>query len=614
MEEQVGIRWHNLVTRLAEGRADKAPVVLDDMLSRLTTVLRAVGGDAGLSIRPASERKLAVRRNLLQKIAGTGRRYSLPWRDEEGLRLQARFDSFSSTDLNTDLALWLVALGAQSNSIVADVPWIEWNRRLCSIVLTQYPGMGDIYQRLVAAHLPLRPKESSLSGAQLARERCIRQALTQPHVETNAAPAVGDPYPVPVWLYPERNAFAISQRREDVPEEDGGDKPNRPEHHAKQRKRAEQVDDIDGRDGLLVFRLESMFSWSEYIPLDRTADDDDEDSARTAEDLDHLSITRNRSKTASRIRIDLDLPSAAEDDVPLTDGNLFPEWDWRVGVLKPNQCRVIPFLPKEAEPSPLPTHLGKAAAELIRRFESIRPQSAWRNRQADGSELDMSACVTYHASRHLGTASSDPRLWRRTVSISRDLACLVLADLSLSTEAAVDEHHQVIDLVKDSLQLMGEALEASGDHFAMYGFSSRRRDHVRMTLIKNFSDKWNDSMRGRVKTLKPGYYTRMGAAIRQATDILKQHPAQQRLLLLLTDGKPNDLDIYEGRYGMEDTRHAIIEAKSAGLQPFCVTIEQEAADYLPHLFGTNQYYLLRKVHDLPKMLPQIYLLLTGRDA
>ena len=613
MEEQVGIGWHRLITRLAEAGSRSAPVTLEGVSPRLSTVLRALGGDAGLAIRPATERALAPPRKLLQKIAGTGRRHALPCRDGEGLKLPTRLDAFDDPELNSELALWLVALASQPDSRSSDGDWLDWNRRLCARALSQYPGLAGSYRRMVTAHLARRPSTAHLSAAQAEREQAVRKALLDPDVPVATAHATGDPHPVPLWLYPEmRSDGRIAARRDDPATEQA--QARKPGERIGQRKRAEYVEDVDGRNGLLVFRLESLFSWSEFIPLDRTADDDDEDAERTADDLDHLSIARNPSTTASRVRIDLDLPSAAEDDIPLGGGILLPEWDWREGVLRPAHCRVIPMLPRDAQPAALPPRLMRAATELRRRFESLRPQASWMHRQTDGEQLDLAACNDFAAARLRGEACGEPRLWRRRVSQHRNLACLVLADLSLSTEAAVDNEHQVIDVVRDSLQLLGEALDAGGDAFAMYGFSSRRRDHVRMTLIKNFADRWGDAVRGRVQSLRPGYYTRMGAAIRQATEILRQQPAEQRLLLLLTDGKPNDLDIYEGRYGMEDTRHALAEARRAGLQPFCVTIDQEAADYLPHLFGTHRYRLLRHAQELPRMLPQLYLLLTGRSA
>ncbi|HJU50210.1 MAG TPA: VWA domain-containing protein, partial [Pseudogulbenkiania sp.] len=114
----------------------------------------------------------------------------------------------------------------------------------------------------------------------------------------------------------------------------------------------------------------------------------------------------------------------------------------------------------------------------------------------------------------------------------------------------------------------------------------------------------------RILALRPGYYTRMGAAIRQSARILAQQPAQRRLLLIVSDGKPNDMDHYEGRYGIEDTRQAILEARRDGVTPFCVTIDREAGDYLPHLFGSRGYVVVQRAETLPQVLTTLYAQLT----
>ena len=114
----------------------------------------------------------------------------------------------------------------------------------------------------------------------------------------------------------------------------------------------------------------------------------------------------------------------------------------------------------------------------------------------------------------------------------------------------------------------------------------------------------------RVNAIKPGYYTRMGAALRHATARLLQRGERQRLLIILTDGKPNDLDVYEGRYGLEDTRHAVREARALGLTPFCITIDAKAHDYLPHLFGSQGYALVHRPQDLVRRLASAYAGLT----
>ena len=185
-----------------------------------------------------------------------------------------------------------------------------------------------------------------------------------------------------------------------------------------------------------------------------------------------------------------------------------------------------------------------------------------------------------------------------------------MADLSLSTDSWINNDSQVISVIKDSLFLFSEALTASRDRFALYGFSSRKRDHVRFNMIKNFDETYNERVKGRIQAIKPGYYTRMGAAIRQASDVLHEQKATQRLLLILTDGKPNDLDHYEGRYGIEDTRAAVQETKQKGLKPFCITIDEKAGEYLPYLFGSNGYLVIHKPEQLPKELTRLYAQLT----
>jgi nitric oxide reductase NorD protein len=186
----------------------------------------------------------------------------------------------------------------------------------------------------------------------------------------------------------------------------------------------------------------------------------------------------------------------------------------------------------------------------------------------------------------------------------------LLADLSLSTDTWVDDHHRVIDVIRDSLFLFSESLHATGDPYAVYGFSSRKRDPVRVHLLKAFEERYGASVRGRISAIRPGYYTRMGAALRYGSRLLKERKEARRLLLLLTDGKPNDLDQYEGRYGIEDSRKAVLEARNAGLEPFCVTIDAKGNDYLPHLFGSGGYVVLHNPADLPKRLPLLYARLT----
>ena len=381
----------------------------------------------------------------------------------------------------------------------------------------------------------------------------------------------------------------------------------------KRRRQGQRVDMPDGRKGLLFYRFETILSWAEYVKVDRCTDDEEDlDAANEVlDDLDNISVAQDSNASAKRLRFDLDLPGAAEDDQPLGNGLLFPEWNYQQQQLLEDYVSVQPMLANSAGSCGLPPHLHKIARRIRSQFEALTLSPTWYHGQSDGSEIDMDAYLQHVAHQVRGSATSEQALYKDFRRGSRDLACLMLADLSLSTDSWINNEMRVIDVIRDALYLFAEALAATGDRFAMYGFSSRKRQHVRINWLKGFKESYNGSVRGRLSAIKPGYYTRMGAAIRYATQVLQRQPASQKLLLILTDGKPNDLDKYEGRYGSEDTRRAIIEARKQGLRPFCVTIDDEATEYLPYLFGSSSFVVIRQPAELPRRLPLLYAQLTA---
>src|SRR5690606_7995189 len=140
----------------------------------------------------------------------------------------------------------------------------------------------------------------------------------------------------------------------------------------------------------------------------------------------------------------------------------------------------------------------------------------------------------------------------------------------------------------------------------IYTFTSRKRQYVKFSTIKTFASPFNQQTLSRISALRPGYYTRMGAALRHASNILASRPERHRLLLLLSDGKPNDLDHYEGRYGIEDTRQAILEARRTGLRLFGITIDDDAKDYFPYLFGRGGHAIVSQPERLVEIVPALY--------
>lgn len=611
MEETVGALWHKLITRAAEKRYPHEAVRLEGMSKTAGIFFRALGGDSGLNVGAAGATEHGARRSLLQRIAGSGEKAELSWLDEGTLRLPAVLDILPQRALNRDLYLWLIALAAVEEPDQRS--WILRSQQATLNVLDRFPGLRSRYRRLVDAVLTLRPDPAKLPEDEAALERAIRAALTEPGSIDKLPRAGRPPHPVHLWLHPtpplSSPAPAGRAAPSGEPQQEGDGKSKK--SGDSRRRQAERVDMPDNKNPfMLFFRAESIFSWAEYVKVNRpTEDDGDPGTDQAADDLDHLSVAQDGQSVASRLRFDLDLPSEAQDDQPLGAGILLPEWHYKKQMLQPDHCRLQPMIAREAAPCPLPHHLAATARRIRSQFEALTPARVWIKGQFDGTEPDLDACVQFTADRMTGHAA-ERGLYRAHHYRDRDLACLMLADLSLSTDAWVSDSSRVIDVIRDSLYLFAEALSATGDRFSLYGFSSLKRSNVRFHVLKEFGEKYNAGVRGRISAIKPGYYTRMGAAIRHASQLLAKQPATQRLLFLLTDGKPNDLDQYEGRYGIEDTRVALVEARQMGLRPFCVTIDEKAGGYLPHLFGLGGYVVIRKPSELPKQLPLLYAQLT----
>ena len=611
MEEHVGSLWHRLITRAAQRHYPEAAVALTEIEKTAGLLFRAFGGDPGLRVVPVAAVRHGARRRWLARVAGLGERMALSCRDAETLQLPPELALLPRRELNRDLYLWLIALAAAHDAVDPGAPWWRQNQQGTLIALDRYPGLQSRYRRLTTAVLELRIPPDRLPADEATQETALRQALLEPGSVLDLPAARRPPQPVPLWLYPAPDrAAARPQRRDASAAKAGG---GNPAERDRQRRRAERVDLPERKSSFLApFRAESLLSWAEYVRVNRPTDDDPEPNAgRAADDMDMLSVTRDGSSTASRVRFDLDLPSASEDDLPLGPGIKLPEWDYRKRLLVPDYCSVQEMLARRAQPCELPPSLRRDAQHLRRQFEILRPGRGWRRAQPDGEELDLDACVRHAADCAAGEHGHERGLYQQLARQERDLACLLLADLSLSTDAWVNNQGRVIEVIRDSLFLFAEALAVTGDRFALYGFSSRKRQHVRVQRIKTFGERYTAAVRGRINAIKPGYYTRMGAAVRHATDLLSRQAAARRLLLLLTDGKPNDLDQYEGRYGIEDTRMALLEARHQGLHPFCVTIDQEADDYLPWLFGKDGFVLIRHPEDLPRRLLLLYTRLTA---
>jgi nitric oxide reductase NorD protein len=609
LEEIVGETWHRFITKRADIEYPEASVYLNDIRYTTGIFFRALGGEGALRVENATDSDVHAKRSILQRIAGIGDKTQYAWRDEETLRLPEKIALFPSKQLNRDLYLWLTAISVISAD---EGDWITRNQSRTQKTLEYWPGLKSRYLNLLEAHLQQRPNPSDLTDGEAKQELAIRTALQDSASTPSLEYAKRPPQPVVLWLHPAPPEIEFNNNKPaadpDHPEQAQEKKQQTKQQKRKQGNRTELP---EGNDGLMSFRLESLWSWGEFSKVDRTStDDDDDDVIKTAEDMDNITVAQDSETSASKIKLDLDLPSSQYDDIVLGEGIAVDEWDYKKQALQKDHCRIIPMVSRDAKAIDLPEKLRSQARRIRRQFEILRPQRHWLNRQNEGTELDLESYVNFLSDRKHGHVNSDTPVYKDLRNQSRDLSCLLLADLSLSTDAHINNTSRVVDVIRDSLHLFSEALSVTGDRFALHGFSSRNRNHVRFYNIKGFDDSYNNDVRGYINAVKPGYYTRMGTAIRYAAQLLEKEASTQKLLLILTDGKPNDLDKYEGRYGIEDTRQAIIEAEKKGLQPFCVTIDEKAEDYLPYLFGKNAYMLIKNAAELPGKLPQLYLRLT----
>ena len=690
MEEWVGERWHRFIWRAADTRFRQAAVPLQEVTRAVQMLFRAGGGDPLVRITPATAQKVGGPRGWLQKMAGQGERDAIGTLDEQTLALPPSIAVFADRQLNRDLYLWLAAQGACHRPTAAG--WLADNLHATQAALRRFPGLRTRYARLARAHLAQRPAPASLQGSARQLEQAVQQALhhslawaengpdappaahapAQPAAHTpasppgNAAPpaaplpgADGSPrHPAtiaPVWLWLQALQTPDGADVPDAPAtgdpgEGGQKKPqetaSKPTPQDTKRRRAQRSQDTITKDGLLMFfRAESILSWAEFVRVNRSSDDEDnQDYSEVADDMEELALAERKpgESLAARIKFDLDLPSAAADDLPVGEGEPLPEWDYKRGELIPGRCMAqrlrhrpadagapMPTAPAAAPdgsapaspaaglaaPSPaqdMARRLRATSRQVRRRFEALRAAPRWQHGLTQGEELDLDAWVRFQVDRRdtRQPHGESPAIYARRVRSERSLSTLMLADLSLSTDAYATPDARVIDLVRDSLFVFGNALDAVGDPFEMLGFSSVRRQ-VRIHDLKRFDETWSAAARDRVAAIKPGFYTRMGAAIRYGTQRLAQRPERQRLLLILSDGKPNDLDNYEGRHGLEDTRHAVQAARQAGLTPFCVTIDEQANAYLPRLFGTQGWALVHRPEQLARALTQVYIRLTA---
>ncbi|MGW8392589.1 VWA domain-containing protein [Pseudoduganella sp. HUAS MS19] len=282
----------------------------------------------------------------------------------------------------------------------------------------------------------------------------------------------------------------------------------------------------------------------------------------------------------------------------------YPEWDYRSQDYAAAGSMVLATQAGPGDPALAERIVREHAALLdaVRRgFQLLGSRRSRFRRQLEGDDIDIEAWVETECGRRAG-ADPDGRVFETQRQQRRDLALLVLVDISGSTDGWISGRRRVIDVEREALLLLCHALDALGDPFSVLAFSGESRTGVVVREIKGFAEAYGEPVALRIAGIEPEQYTRTGSAVRHATCCLSVQPARHRLLLLLTDGKPNDIDLYEGRYGLQDLRQSIMEAQQQGISPFCLAIDHQSPHYLGQIFGTHQFAILPRTDLLAAVL------------
>ena len=284
----------------------------------------------------------------------------------------------------------------------------------------------------------------------------------------------------------------------------------------------------------------------------------------------------------------------------------YDEWDYRRRHYRKNWCVLRELEMHPSSENVVETILEKYShlvRDIRRSFEALRGDDRMLRRQKNGDDIDIDAVVESYVDVFEGNELTD-RLFIKSRKLERDLAVIFMVDVSGSTKGWIN------DAERESLVLLSEALQALGDRYAIYGFSGMTRKRCELYRIKTFEESYDSKVKARIAGIRPQDYTRMGVTIRHLSDKLLNVDAKTRVLITISDGKPDDYDGYRGEYGIEDTRQALMEAKHAGIHPFCITIDSQAHDYLPHMYGHVNYTMVNDVRKLPLKVSDIYRKLT----
>jgi nitric oxide reductase activation protein len=307
---------------------------------------------------------------------------------------------------------------------------------------------------------------------------------------------------------------------------------------------------------------------------------------------------------------------------PCEEAFEYDEWDRDLADTRVGWCRVVEKRTKRGDRTFVELTRARyrgVISSIRHQFQLMKPESLKRvANELDGDDYDLNALIDYVIDRRADGQQSE-RVYTKRLRRERDVAVSFLLDQSSSTARTIGRHplqpythpgRRIIEVEKEGLVLMSEALEAVGDPYSIYGFTSEGRRNVKFYVVKDFGEPYAEEVERRIGGINYQNNTRLGAAIRHAAARLRRQEARTRLLIVLSDGRPYDHDYGDARYAREDTREALRQARLDGITPFCITIDRDSEAELRDLYGEIGYTIIDDVLTLPERMPAIYRRLT----
>ena len=562
----------------------EASVKLEDIEKSLNIYLHALMRSGDQNVVAEDKKK-----GLSQSFSAQRHMNSLVWADRGNAHLPESIQRFDDESLNRDLYYWLAAYVAFDQPLPAPqsgqqvlspaLAHLLQGVMTSTRILKACPGLVERYQRLCAACLAER--DALVPTANLQRNKAALM------IECGIRHALGDlTIDMPRWLQHAMDAAKNGIVLPDPP--NALLKENLPFWPVAIWGRPVQTKPVESN--LIEDLLDDEF-FEEYTEkkVDETEELDTEDY--------------------------LDMPEEADEEKKeedeLTGKFVYPEWNSKRNEYRENWCEVIEELQDNEDWAEPPAELFKLARQVRRQFEALRMDDRWLRRLTDGEEIDVDDFIENLCERR-GSGTSSERVFKHRKRDDRELAVMVLLDISNSTRFELDTGYRIVDIERQAMLVLAEALSELRDVFSIYAFSGYGRDQVNCLRLKEFDEDYDKTVKERIFSIHPRGSTRLGAALRHMGRRMKNRTEQRKLLLLLTDGRPYDpADGYKGIYALEDTRKALQELNNDGIYTYGLTIDRAGLEYLPYLYGPGKFTVFSNVSALPEFLPKLYARLTG---